>query len=240
MALADLGDYVVGRAATGPRCHTDGVALLAGLPDEEIRRVLAAARRRRFGRREVLFYEGDPADSLHLIVIGRVAVRVTATLGETATLDVLGPQDVVGELALLAPGGVRAATVVALERVETMVVSASAFATLRQEQPSVDQFLLTLAGRRNRALTSRLVEALYVPADVRVLRRLVDMAAVYGRGDDGEIVILLTQDDLAGLAGTTRETVNRVLHTEAQRGELELGRGSIAVRDLAAITKRAR
>jgi CRP-like cAMP-binding protein len=215
------------------------VALLAGLPDEEIRRVLAAARRRRFGRREVLFYEGDPADSLHLIVTGRVAVRVTAALGETATLDVLGPQDVVGEVALLAPGGVRSATVVALERVETMVVSASAFADLRQEQPSVDQFLLALAARRNRNLTSRLVEALYVPADVRVLRRLVDMAAVYGPGDDGEIVISLTQDDLAGLAGTTRETVNRVLHTEAQRGELALGRGSIVVQDLAAITKRA-
>jgi CRP-like cAMP-binding protein len=210
------------------------------LPEKEVQRVLAAARRRRFGRKEVLFYEGDPADCLHLIMTGRVAVRVTAALGETATLDVLGPGDVVGELALLAPGGVRSGTALALERVETKAVSASAFAALRREQPSVDQFLLALLGERNHALTSRLVEALFVPADARVLRRLADMAGVYGPGGYGEIVVSLTQDDIAGLAGTTRETVNRVLRAEAERGTLKLGRGSIVVCDLAAITKRGR
>ena len=73
--------------------------LFGDLPSEEIRRVLAMARRRTFGRGEVVFHEGDPADSLHLIAKGRFAVRVTTPLGETATLAIRGPGDLVGEFA---------------------------------------------------------------------------------------------------------------------------------------------
>lgn len=71
--------------------------LLAGLPPEEIRRVLAYARRHRFGAREVLFHEGGPGDALYLLDTGRVAIRVT-TSGDTATLAVLGPGESFGEL----------------------------------------------------------------------------------------------------------------------------------------------
>ena len=61
--------------------------LLAGVPDEDVRRVLEIARRRRFKRGEVVFHEGDPADSLHLVVAGRFAVQRTTRLGEDAFSD---------------------------------------------------------------------------------------------------------------------------------------------------------
>src|SRR5688500_154337 len=94
--------------------------VLDSIPEEERRKVLSSARRRRFGRREVVFHEGDPADTLHLIDKGKVAVRITTPLGDAATLAVLGRGEVVGEMAMLSEAGRRGATVVALEPTETL------------------------------------------------------------------------------------------------------------------------
>lgn len=218
--------------------------LLRGLPDEDVRRVLAAARRRRFSRGEVIFHDGDLADTLHLIASGRVAVRVTTPLGDTATMAMFGPGDVLGEMALLtAPGtsspGVRTATVIAIEASETLVIHQDVFAALRREHPSVTDVLVRILAERVRDLTVNLVEALYVPADKRVLRRLLTISALYAHGE-GEVVVPLTQEDLAGLAGTTRPTVNRVLREEEKRGSLRLGRGKVEILDRGAIEKRSR
>src|SRR5688500_10378867 len=96
-------------------------SILKSLPEDTRRGLLAAARHRKFARGEVIFHEGDPADTLHLIAKGRVAVRVSTRLGETATLSVLGRDDFFGELALISHGE-RTATVVALEPTETMAI----------------------------------------------------------------------------------------------------------------------
>jgi CRP-like cAMP-binding protein len=214
--------------------------LLEGLPEEDVRRVLARCRRRRFKRGEVLFHEGDPADSLHFIVKGRVAVRVSTETGEAATLDFNATGDVVGEQALIPPPSARSATAVAVEATETMALSATEFAALRVEHPSVDAVLLSLLARRQRALAARLVEALYVGSEARVLRRLLAVAETYAPEPDGTVVVPLTQDDVAGLAGTTRETVNRVLRKEVERETLVLARGRITIVDRAGIERRAR
>lgn len=212
--------------------------LLGGLPDDERRAVLAEARRRKFARREVLFHEGDPADTVHLVERGRVAIRITSALGSVVTLDVVGPGGFVGELALLPPAGPRSASAVALERVETRVLRAATFDELRARHPAVTDVVLGLLGDRVRTLNARLIEALYVPADVRVLRRLVETVELYGAPDD--TVVPLTQEDLAGLAGTTRETVNRVLRREEERGVVALGRGRVDVLDLPQLAAAAR
>ena len=78
--------------------------LLEGLPEEDIRELLSIARRRMFSRGEVVFHRDDPADSLHLIARGRFAARLQAPLGDSVLLDVLGPGQSFGELALLLPG----------------------------------------------------------------------------------------------------------------------------------------
>ena len=208
--------------------------LLKGLPDEWVRDLLARSRRRRFARREVLFHEGDPAASLHLVAKGRVAIRVTTPLGDVATLDLLGAGSVLGEMALLAPGGVRSATAVALEPTETHTVDSTTFAELRREQPMLTDVLVALLAARVRQLNDRLLEALYVPADVRLLRRVLELADVYGAD------IPLTQEDLAGLAGATRATVNRVLAREAKAGAVSLGRGRLTIADRTALERRAR
>ncbi len=212
--------------------------LLDGIPEEPRRRVLAAGRLRRFARGEVIFHEADPGDSLHLIAKGRVAIRVTTPVGEVATLAVLGPGDFFGELALLGPGS-RTATVVALEKAETVSIHRDVFETLKSEHPSVETFLTGVLGAQVRRLSDQVLEALFVPADKRVLRRLWELAKQYGAGVEGT-VIPLTQEDLASVAGTSRATVNRVLGLATDAGFVEVSRGKITVVDPAMLEKRAR
>lgn len=208
--------------------------LLEGIPDECVRQIVADARRRRFAKREVLFHEGDPAASVHLIARGRVAIRVATPLADVATVDLLVAGQVVGEMALLFPGGVRSATALALEPTDTFMIDAARFAALRQEHPSLGDVLVQLLALRVRQLNGRLLEALYVPADIRLLRRVLELADVYGE------VIPLTQEDLAGLAGATRATVNRVLRREEKAGSLSLARGQLTLLDRQALARRAR
>jgi CRP/FNR family transcriptional regulator, cyclic AMP receptor protein len=185
-----------------------------------------------------VFHEGDPGDALHLIAKGRVAVRVTTRLGERATLAIRGPGEAFGELALInnAP---RSATVAALEPGETFSIRQAEFDELRREHPGVNRILVSLLANSVRRMDELIVEALYAGAEKRVLRRLRDLAALY-REDSQSITIPLTQDDLAGLAGTSRATVNRVLREEEQRGTVSLGRGKTTIVDLEELKRRAR
>ncbi|HVW31967.1 MAG TPA: cyclic nucleotide-binding domain-containing protein, partial [Acidimicrobiia bacterium] len=116
--------------------------ILRSLSEEERRVVLASARRRRFARREILFHEGDPGDTVHLIDKGRVAVRITTPAGDAATIRVIGRGDVVGILAVLDEGGRRAATVMALEPTETLSLDRAQFVTLRAAHPAISQFVI--------------------------------------------------------------------------------------------------
>src|SRR6516164_7704853 len=176
--------------------------LLAGVPAEDARRVLAIGRRRTFGRGEIVFHQLDPADSLHLVAGGRFAVRRTTPLGEDALLAIRGPGAFFGELALVS-GGARSATVQALEPAETLAVYRDDFDELRRRYPQVDQVLVLLLAEELRRMDELLSEAFYVSAERRVLRRLLDVSEAYGGALPG-VAVPLTQEQLAALAGTSR------------------------------------
>ena len=210
--------------------------LFAGVPAEDVRRLLSIARRRTFRKGEIVFHRDDLAESLLLVVSGRFAVRITTPLGDSALLDVLGPGDVFGELALLLPDARRSASVEALEPGETFSVFRDDFVRLQSEHPGVKDVLLRLLAEQLARASDRIVEAHYVDAETRVRRRLCELAERYATGE-GEAVVPITQEDLAGLAGTSRATVNRVLRDEEKRGVLELARGRTIVRDLNQLRK---
>jgi CRP-like cAMP-binding protein len=212
--------------------------LLGDLPPEELRRVLAVARRRTFGRGEVVFHQGDPGDALHLISTGRFAIRVTTALGERATLAIRGPGEAFGELALITDAP-RSATVAALEPGETFSIRQAEFDELRRTHPEVNSILVAVLATAVRRMDELIVEAFYAGAEKRVLRRLRDLAVLYGEGSQ-TATIPLTQEDMAGLAGTSRATVNRVLREEELRGTLTLGRGKTTVTDLEELKRRAK
>ncbi len=214
--------------------------LLEGVPAEDVQRLLSLARRRSFRRGEVVFHRGDPADSLHLVVKGRFAVRVMTPLGDQSTIAVRGPGESFGEMALAGEKTGRSATVEALEAAETFCVLETEFARLRREHPAVNDLLVTLLATEVRRMNERLLEALYLPAERRVLRRLSELADLYAAGADGAVEIPLTQEELAGLAGTSRATVNGVLGDAQTRGLVELRRGKVTIVDRDALAARAR
>lgn len=208
-------------------------ALLESVPEEDVRRLLAIARRRKFARGEVVFHQDDPADTLHLISKGRFAVRTQTRLGDTVILAVLGSGQCFGELSLVEPGQPRSATVAALEAGETMSVHQLDFDRLTREHPNTKDVLVAILAAQVRRLSGHLLDALYVPADKRVVKRLAEIAALY---PDGEIP--LTQEDLADLAGTSRATVNRVLRAEQDKGTVVLRRGKTTVVDADGLSRR--
>lgn len=214
--------------------------LLDALPEADVRHVLETARKRTFARGEVVFHQGDPADTLHLVRAGRFAVRATTEHAQTAILAVLGPGDAFGELALLSPGSPRSATVAALEPAETLSVHQLDFGRVRREHPQVADVLIAVLSAQVRRLSAHLLEALYTPVETRVRRRLLDLVELY-RGDEagGGTTVPLTQDELADLAGTSRATVNRVLREDEERGSVQLGRGRTVVLDEAALARLA-
>jgi len=208
--------------------------LFAGVPQEDVRRLLAIARRRTFTRGEVVFHRGDPANALHLIVQGRFAVAITTPLGETAMLGVRGPGEAFGDLALVSGGSTeRSATVSALEPGETRSVLRDDFARLRREHPGIDAVLVAILAESVRRLSEQVTDAYYLPAEKRVLRRLADLAELYGG------VVPLTQEALAELAGTSRATVNRVLREQQERGTVKLSRSKTVVLDVERIMRRS-
>ena len=208
------------------------------LDDDQRRAFLASARRRRFARNEVVFHEGDPGDSLHLVAKGHLAIRVTTPMGDVATVRVVRPGEFFGELAVLSPAP-RNATVVAIDAAETLAVHRDEFDQLRHDHPAVEAVLLEAMVSEVRRLAAALLDALYVPVEKRVWRRLLDLTAVFG-GDDAVVEIPLTQEDIAQVVGTTRPRVNGVLKTGEQLGFLEVRRGRLVVNDVGALRAKAR
>lgn len=213
--------------------------LLSGVPENDVRKLLAIARRRTFRRGEVVFHRDDPADSLHLIAKGRFAVRVMTPLGDQVTIAIRGPGESFGEMALI-DGGARSATIEALEAGETFSVYQTEFERLRRDHPSVTEIVIAFLANEVRMLDERLLEALYVPVERRVLRRVHELARLYGPAADGTSEIPLIQEEIAELAGTSRATVNAVLRDAQENGLVRLTRAHIHVLEPDSLARHAR
>lgn len=214
-----------------------GFAALETLGDDERRRVLAVATRRKFARNEVLFHQGDPGNTFHLIDRGHVKISTLSPTGESATLAILVPGESFGEQALLQPDLVRTATATALDATQTLTLKTDDFHDLRTRHPQVNDFLVQVLAEQVRRLSEQIAEARFVPADQRIARYLERLAGIYGDGSGAPVEIPLSQDEVAQLAGTTRPTVNRFLQSLGDA--VSLGRGRITVADLDAVTARA-
>src|SRR5579862_6480905 len=115
--------------------------ILAPLTSEERRQLLSTARRRRFGKGEIVVHRDDPAASMHLVQSGCLAVRSLTPVGDVATLALVGPGEIVGEMGLIRRERTRTATIQALAPTETYALDAAAFNRLRRDHPAVDAAL---------------------------------------------------------------------------------------------------
>jgi CRP-like cAMP-binding protein len=217
--------------------------LLRALPTEVRGSLLDGGRRRPYGRGAYLVYEGDPGDSLHLITKGRVAVLVGGAQGNPFAVALMGPGDFFGEQALLNARAVRSATIQALEPTETLVINRGDFEELRRRHPEVDRLLIGVLAQMVDRLTRQVAELTETPGTVRIYRRIVALAELYGRNrdaPDATVEVPLTQDQLASLAGVHLRLTSRVLGEARAAGLLDTNKGRLVVKDLAGLRKRAR
>ena len=192
--------------------------------------LVESGRRRKYSRRDIVFYEGDEGSTLFLVVSGRFAMQVATPEGDTATIALLSPGDVFGDIAVLSPTHERVATVIALEPSEALMIPRHQFDRARSKHPVLMEALNAVLAERLRLAIRKILELQFVPAPIRVCRTLVQLAKLYA-DDQDEVVIPLNQSDIANLAGTSRETVSEVLREEQASGSLKLGRGKVRVVD---------
>src|ERR1700748_2141985 len=212
--------------------------VLASLPPEERRGLVPGLMRLSYHRDEVIFHQGDPADTFHLIAVGHVSARITLPGGEFVVVAIFGPGEAFGEIALVGSPHARGATIIALEQCETLSLGRDEFHRLRTSYPGIDRFLVELLAARVERLNNYLLEVLYVPAERRVLRRLLHLCELYP-GDDQRIVIPVTQERCASLAGTTRPTANQVLRRLVASDIVSISRSQIVVLDRQSLHQRA-
>lgn len=166
-------------------------------------------------QRGTLIRQGAPGDGLWLVGSGALRVGAVSHAGRELVLDVLGPGEVAGELpGVSSPVGVRA-----LRPSRLTPVSDRAAADL-----------LTARAHRAAALAADLA---WLSVRMRVARRLEDLAERFGRPVEGGRLILLplTQDEVAALAGTTRESANRAVRRLVADGSIRVAaRGRYVVR----------
>jgi CRP-like cAMP-binding protein len=192
------------------------------------------ARRRSFGKGEVVFHEGDVADSLHVIDGGRFAVRCEVRSGGPVTLAILERPDIFGEFGLFSSDHRRTATVLAMTSAQTLMVPEAVVKEMLVTRPDFATALVRATVHKGDESKRRLIELVTTPAKLRVLRALVELSAMHEEGP-----ITITQSDLASLATTTRATANQVLQREQERGTILLSRGRVRILDVDALTRRA-
>jgi CRP-like cAMP-binding protein len=214
--------------------------LFYGMEADELTRIAQTMLGRRYRRNEVIFHEGDPGDSLHIVVEGRVKISRESTEGEEAIVAVLSPGDSFGELVLL-DGAPRSATATAMEPTETLTMSRSTFVELVDGGSPFRARLLGGIAQRIRRLTDQLAEVHFLDLAGRLaleLTRLAEAAAP-GVATDIELATSLTQSDLAAMVGGTRQRVNQILGDFVDEGLVAQDRGRIVVRDLERLRQRA-
>lgn len=203
--------------------------VLGSLDSSDVRSVLALATRRHVRGGDTLFHQGDPADTIHLLERGHVAIRLLHPNGTTITLDVLAPGSVFGEQCLVDDRARRTASAVAIGTVETRQLRRDDFVALQQRRPAVTDVLVRVLAAQVRRLSGQLLDAHTTPADQRVVAQLRRLAATFAI--EGTATLPITQEDLAALAGTTRSTANRALQPLVDAGAIALRRGRIEVLD---------
>jgi CRP-like cAMP-binding protein len=213
-------------------------ALLEGLNAEDRSELLSRARRRHFVKNETVFHEGDVGESLHLVSHGHIAIRLSTAMGDKCILRVVGPGGWFGEMAVIAPAA-RNATAVALDRVVSLALPREHVDDLRHRVPTFERVLSEALVGELRRTSVALLEAYFVPVEQRVLRRLAELAELYGPGAS-TVTLPLTQEEIAQVAGTTRPTVNKVLQSAAAAGLVSLRRGQVEIVDRSLLAQASR
>jgi CRP/FNR family cyclic AMP-dependent transcriptional regulator len=216
------------------------IGFLANLDPEQSEALREHGLVRAFRKGQAIFHQGGSSDRIVVLISGRVKVSTLTDDGKEIVLAFRGPGDLLGELSAL-DGEPRSASVEAIESVEALAIPASDFRSYLIAHPEVALLLLRMLSRRLRDADRKRVE--YGAHDTvgRVAARLVELAERYGepvkRGM--QIGLPISQEELAGWTGASREAVSKALQTLRKVGWVVTERRRITVLDIEALRRRS-
>ncbi len=210
------------------------IPLFSSLGDEQLVDLGSVVTSREYGPGSVILAEGDPGDTLFLLLNGSAKVTRAAGEGREVVIAFIRAGEFFGELSIL-DGHPRSANVVALEDSQVYVIERSDFLGLIRRDPDLSIHLLQELARRIRASDQQIEYLALNDAESRVFHTLIRVAEEIGAQDDssdGTVLRLPPRQELADMAGTSRETFSRVLRRLESKGMISRSPGHVQLRKL--------
>ncbi|MDQ3957277.1 MAG: Crp/Fnr family transcriptional regulator [Actinomycetota bacterium] len=214
--------------------------MFSGIDVTTLERVAERCIERSYKKGQLIFHQGDPGESLFVVVEGFVKVLVPSPEGGEIVLVTLEPHATFGELALI-DGGPRSASAEALGPTNLLVLTRATLLDLFADHPQLTDTLLRSFGAIIRRLTEQAADLVFLDLHGRVAKLLTALADEQREPDATEVVLDLhmTQTDLASMVGGSRQSVNQILRGLADQGYLEIHGRTIVVKRLELLRKRA-
>ena len=205
----------------------ENVPIFSDLAPADLEAIASHARVRTVPKNTIIMTEGDPGDSLYVILSGRVKVYLSDEHGREIVLNVQGPGEYLGELALM-DAGTRSASVMTLEQSQFSIISKEDFQGCLSRNPAIALSLLQAMARRIRALTETVRNLALHDVYERVSILLRTMATTCG----GELRIehKLTYQEIANLVGASREMVGRIMRDLISGGYVVIDNKSVMLK----------
>lgn len=208
---------------------SDSIEFLANVPifsdldQETLQKIVKSGTIQSYKKNSVILSEEDSGSALFVIAKGKVKIARTSNDDKEVILAILSESDFFGEMSLL-DGMTRSATVTALEDSKLFMIQRAEFLDLLKKFPEVSIALLTELTKRLRASSMKIKALSLKDAEGKVATVLLQLADEMGKIRQGlvEIDSLPYQQELANMAGTSRETISRTLHAFAKKGLVEL------------------
>jgi CRP/FNR family transcriptional regulator len=215
-------------------------ALFASLPAREIDALAAVAVEEHRRAREYIFMEGDPAQWCCVVRSGRVKIVRHSRSGKDVVLDLLGPTEVFGGVAVMEQRPYPASAQ-ATEPTDVLKIPAEAMIALADRHPSLIREMALMIGRRLRAAHDSVKSLSVDPVEARLAAALVRLADREGARGKGGVALPfhLTRQSLADMTGTTVETAIRVVSRWLKEGLVEDDGGRLLLTDLDALRELA-
>jgi CRP/FNR family transcriptional regulator, cyclic AMP receptor protein len=214
------------------------VAIFAGLSDADIEAIGHATTMTRCSRGQLILSPEDPPDRIHIVKKGRVRVYRITPDGKQLTLDIFERGTILGDMELLGQDRVPEAYAEAIEEGVICTIDPDGLRRLIERYPIIGVNIITHLSRRLQSAERDLEAMAYQRVDQRVARRLVDLAERFGVRMKGGTVIgaRLTQQELAEMVGTTRETLAHTMSDFRRRGLLSTSHQHVVIRDAERLT----
>ncbi len=212
----------------------DATELLAKLPEEMRVSLAEKGTEHTLGKGDLLFAQGDPSDTLFVVLEGQVAVATRSNDGRESLVAVLEPGGLFGDMGMF-DGEPRSADARALDNSRVLGIPYTDARAALEARPELLWMVARVLAQRLRATDEAFADAVFLDVPARTAKRLLELA-----GDADAVEIPMTQEDLAGLVGASRERVNKALSLFLRVGWLEQrSRGSYRILDRAALEQRA-